>query len=146
MFHTVRRFSQLSTPARRALVAASALLVVVRFSLVMSTFARVRRLLTCLGRRRWGLFDDATASVDRVAWAVSVAGRRLPGASPCLPRALVAHTMLRTGGHDPTLHIGVAKSEATVEAHSWVTVAGDVVVGDLSDLDRFETLDPVSQW
>lgn len=142
MFRTVWRFSRLRADERHAVVVASALLVVVRVSLAVCRFSRVRRLVTWLGRRQWGVVERA----DVVAWAVSTAGDRLPGEFTCLPRALVGYAMLRAGGHDPTLHVGVSKRDADVEAHSWVSVDGAVVVGDLPTLDRFESFGPVSSW
>jgi hypothetical protein len=47
-------------------------------------------------------------------------------------------------GHEPTHRLGVDKdSEDGVKAHSWLEYDGEILVGDLPDLDRYEPLPPL---
>jgi hypothetical protein len=65
----------------------------------------------------------------RIAWAVPVAARFVPGAT-CLSQALAARSLLRLAGHPSTLTIGVRKGAAgELEAHAWVHSGTWPVVG-----------------
>lgn len=62
----------------------------------------------------------------------------MPGAT-CLARALAAEWLLRRGGHDARLTIGVASGRnASLDAHAWVESGGIVVAGD--DIRRYQRL------
>lgn len=96
--------------------------------------------------RRW--FDrapgpDAVVDVRRargVANEVRRASRRVPRAS-CFTQALAARTWLARHGLANELRIGVArKPDGSPEAHAWIEVAGQVVLGDVPDLARFGRL------
>jgi len=75
------------------------------------------------------------------AWPLAVrravlrAARSLP-ASSCLAQSLVAERLLRRGGSDARLTIGVAPVSAanaervTLDAHAWVESGGVLVTGD----------------
>ena len=82
------------------------------------------------GRRRVGTV--------RTAWAVEAVAGSIPGAS-CLTQALAADVMLRRAGFTPQIRIGVAKDRHTFEAHAWLELDGEVLVGD-HDLQRFTPL------
>ena len=73
-----------------------------------------------------------------VGRAVAAAGRRLPWHPTCLRQALAAQRMLRRRGVASRLHLGVT-SAAVAEAHAWVTVQGEPIVGR-AGLDRFVPL------
>lgn len=64
---------------------------------------------------------------DWVAWAVERAGLRT--GSPCLPRALAAHAMLRRRGIVSRLCLGVARNGCDVAAHAWIEVGERKIVG-----------------
>lgn len=53
----------------------------------------------------------------------------------CLRQALALYRFLRPLGYPVTIHIGVQKSQDTLSAHSWVTLAGTPLTDDagLSD-------------
>lgn len=69
-------------------------------------------------------------SPDQIGWAVSVAGRHVPGGGTCLPQALATHVLLEREGYAARLHIGVAKDEdGRLQAHAWVESLGRVVIG-----------------
>lgn len=81
----------------------------------------------------------------KVAWAIAVAARRLPGEYLCLPQALAAQAMLRGRGVAACLHLGAGREESgPFEAHAWVEAAGVEVTGypvprQLRELGRFVT-------
>ncbi len=69
-------------------------------------------------------------SADRIAWAVRVAGRRVPFGHNCLVQALTACLLLRRHGHRAALRVGVARdAQARFTAHAWVECDGTVLVG-----------------
>jgi len=68
------------------------------------------------------------ASTDDLAWSVIAVGRRLR--STCLVDALALQALLLLEGHDASLRIGVAKTDAgRLEAHAWLDSGGRVLVG-----------------
>ena len=68
--------------------------------------------------------------VDRVAYAIPRAGRRVPWRADCLVQALAAQHWLGRRGVATTLVIGVDKPSATdFEAHAWLMAADRVVTG-----------------
>ena len=79
----------------------------------------------------------------RVVWAVKTASRFVPKAT-CLTQALVAQIILARRGCATDLQIGVARSEqGSVEAHAWLESDGRVLIGGMTDLDRFTALPPL---
>src|SRR5881227_362497 len=102
---SLARFLRLPAADRNILVLAGALLLAVRLGLWLLPFRVVRRLApgaAAAGGR------PACLAPERIAWAVATVARLVPGAS-CLPRALVAESLLRRMGYPATLHIGVTK-------------------------------------
>ena len=62
----------------------------------------------------------------------------MPGDVKCLAKALCAQTIARQFNYDLDLHIGVAKEKNNpLEAHAWLTHQNQIVLGALSDLNRF---------
>ena len=106
-------------------------------------------LLPSRSARRWAL---AKASLppgrgsrvdrpERIAWAVSAAGRRLPG-STCLAEAITACWLLRTQGTAADLCIGVA-TEPLFKAHAWVECEGKAVIGGADSNENYRSLPPL---
>ena len=84
--------------------------------------------------------DLALAYSRRVSWAVGAAALRVPWRAVCFHRGLAAHQILCRTGVPAELHYGVAKSSIKgFEAHVWVTVNGEIVVGEQMR-DRFTPL------
>lgn len=73
-----------------------------------------------------------------VARAIGLAADVLPWRVMCLERGLACQAMLRQRGADARLHYGVAIGER-LEAHAWVTVGGEAVIGG-AEAARFEEL------
>lgn len=120
------------------------LVIIVRLGLSWSSLEAVQRRL-----ERWGRLVDTPrergeperASADRVVWAVRTTSRYVPAAS-CLTQALAAHTLLDRRGLENELRIGVARNERReFEAHAWIEIDGEVVLGELDDLDRYTPFD-----
>ncbi len=73
----------------------------------------------------------APPPADRIAWAVGLAGRVVPGGANCLVRALATQAMLTRHGYPSELKIGVRKTgDDRIAAHAWLECAGAIVVGD----------------
>jgi len=82
----------------------------------------------------------AIAQARAIGIAVRRSSRLLPAAT-CLPQALTTRVMLERRGIPNELLFGVAKSDAgALEAHAWVEVDDEVVVGRLRDLARFQRM------
>ncbi len=76
--------------------------------------------------------QDGEAAARRarlVARAVRRAAIHGPCRGTCLAEALVVWSLLRRRGIDGDLQIGVRRSETGVEAHAWVAVQGQTVIG-----------------
>lgn len=100
--------------------------------------------------REWLLWTTARIAVpgtprpERIVWAVTTADRYLPGERKCLVRSLACETLVRMYGHEPEHRLGVDKdTEDGAKAHSWLEYEGEILIGDLPDLDRYEPLPPL---
>ena len=64
-------------------------------------------------------------------WAIEAAAPRLPWRTVCIEQGLAAQRLLRRGGIDAVLHYGIRNqpTAANLEAHVWVTVGGETVIG-----------------
>jgi hypothetical protein len=119
---------------------------------VASELRRCRRDVAAVGltgatrlaeaRSRWPLgwlprrlrADELSGVVLRLA-----ATRTL--SSSCLRRALTLWVLLRRGGHDPVLRIGVPYDDPRGEMHAWIELDG-LTVGDRPDVtDQFLPFD-----
>ena len=62
----------------------------------------------------------------------------------CLSRAMAGQRILNGYGHVPVFHIGVAREQdLDLEAHAWLSLDGDLVVGNVPDLERYRELPPL---
>ncbi len=90
------------------------------------------------GSRRASLPEQRVAEV---VWAVDQVSRRFPGLFACLPRAAAVQRMLSVRGEAARLVVGVARDEGDAfEAHAWVEHRGQVIIGRIPDLDRYQQL------
>jgi hypothetical protein len=78
-------------------------------------------------------------SPESISWAVTAAGRRIPGAT-CLAEAIAACWLARRHGHDAMLRIGVAPG-CKVKAHAWVECGDKILVGDAGS--QYEAMPPL---
>jgi hypothetical protein len=76
--------------------------------------------------------------INQIRWAVNASTRYMPRQAKCLARALTLQILMQYYGYQPELRIGVAKTDAgMMEAHAWLEYQGNVVIGNLPDLDRY---------
>lgn len=111
---------------RLLLLRALTTLAAVRLGLRLLSVEKLRGFASSRGAARPGA---GSVPADRLAWAVRIARRRLPGTS-CLASALALQRMLSADGHDSELHIGVARTGGDFAAHAWLTHKGEILVGE----------------
>ena len=115
-------------------------LVAVRLGLWIVPFASLRRWTARLARPRDTSPVTFPLPPERIAWAVSAVGRRVPGGQNCLARALTTQTLLTRYGHPARLRIGVAHTtERGFHAHAWVETLDGLVLRE-STIERFTAL------
>lgn len=137
----LRNFAALPAVERGLALRAIGWLLLTRAALVVVPFARLRRWVEARGAAARVAAPDWPMLVRR---AVLRAARTIPG-STCLARSLVAERLLRAGGHQARLTIGVARgalarAELGLEAHAWVESGGVLVAGDDADVERYADL------
>ena len=134
-----RRFMAAAPADRHLLMGAVSLLAATRVALWLLPFRTVQRLLGCVAQGAPVSCVGEASSADRIAWAVSVAGRYLPAAT-CLVQALAAQILLTRQGQIGRLRIGVARgAEGEFQAHAWLECQGRVIIGG-SGIDRYVPL------
>ena len=125
-----RAFAQLTHQEQRLLLEAFITLAICRARLRTQNIERLQAWTTRPGNR--------AIAVNRLAWAVEVASRRMPGAT-CLCRALALQRLLAKNGHSSELIIGVEKNNDRFGAHAWLIYGGQVLIG-ASQLGKYELL------
>ena len=120
------RYQRLSGDRRRLLLRAVATLTMASVAVSLRPFRRT----ICFGSVPRGQLTQV--SPEDVVWAVEAAARRIPVRTMCLEKGLATQRMLRTAGIDALLHYGARHEPASrdLEAHVWVTVDGQTVIGD----------------
>jgi transglutaminase superfamily protein len=135
----LRKFLNLAPRDRRLLVSTTVLLGAIRLGLRLLPFRTMRRMVIKLAHTPTDLHPTKQFSVDRLAWAVTVASRYVPRAT-CLTQALAAQVLLGRHGHLSQLHVGVATGEeGRLEGHAWLESQGRIVVGG-GELSRYTLL------
>jgi hypothetical protein len=137
------KFFRLSCADRCLLINSGLLLGGIRVGLWLLPFRLVQRLLQRRARVLPASRRTYHASIDRIAWAVTVASQYIP-LGTCLIQALAAKALLERRGHTASLYIGVARGEAgQLEAHAWVETQGRIVVGDTDVRARLTPFPPL---
>lgn len=137
-------FFRLSWAHQLLLVRAAVLVSVVRLMLNVLPFKSVYSILEWMarqaGRRRFRL----QYTPAELASSVYVTSKYLLNDTPCLTRALAVELLLRRRKIPSDLRIGVARSEdGGFKAHAWVESEGDVLIGYLTDLNKYTVLPSV---
>ncbi|CDX12929.1 conserved hypothetical protein [Mesorhizobium sp. SOD10] len=124
----MRNWSRLrSLSGREILFLARCLIVVgaVRLALTLSSYNRVRGMVTRLDARR----DAGIGDLRRVAWGVAAAARLVPGAT-CLTQALAGQYLLARQGNASKISIGIEKGTGSeLKAHAWLMSGNHIVLG-----------------
>ena len=85
-----------------------------------------------------------SASPEKIASAIGVVSRRLPGLRNCLVQALAGQVFLARQGHISQIRIGVArKQDGQFQAHAWVEYAGQIIIGGGAGVSQFTVLPPL---
>lgn len=139
----LEKFLQLSPIDRGLLVRVVLLVGAIRIGLCLLPFQTLRRWLARLSERSNKMQPTDSSTIDRIAWAAAVASRYVPKAT-CLAQALAAQALLEREGFRAHLRLGVAKSEGQrLQAHAWVEIRGEIVIGGREDVARFTPLPPL---
>ncbi|RVD55178.1 lasso peptide biosynthesis B2 protein [Mesorhizobium sp. M2D.F.Ca.ET.185.01.1.1] len=97
----------------------------VRLALALSSYNRVRALVTRLDAKR----DASVGDLRRVAWGVAAAARFVPGAT-CLTQALAGQYLLARQGSASKISIGIEKGTGSeLKAHAWLMSGNHIVLG-----------------
>ncbi len=125
----MKKFSQLPWREKVVVVQAAVLLCLLRFLVAILPFGRVQRVASWLASSEASLSCKDTLSPSRIGYLVAAAANRIPGTT-CIPRAVVAHILLRRHGYNSEIRVGVTKDlEGALAAHAWVEAEGTVVIG-----------------
>ena len=90
-----------------------------------------------------GASDGSAQDLERVAFAVRAMAARVPWRSDCLVQALAAQRWLADLGIASTIHLGVKASEGPIDAHAWLKVGDQIVLGgEVSDYSEFPIHEP----
>jgi hypothetical protein len=142
MMKRLHRFIGRDLADQALLLKALVLVIGVRLGLWLLPFRVLHRMLGWLSGKRSSPRPDAEAFSEKAAWAVTAAGRYVPGATKCLVHALAVQVLLKRRGIPADLRIGVVKDEAKgLQAHAWVESRGVVVVGE-SGMERYTPMTP----
>lgn len=159
----VAGFLAVSTGEKFRLLLAATVLLTVRVGIVVGSFDQCRRWLLVPARLLSRVVPGSPSPI-RVAWAVDAADRSIPGHRTCLMRSLSSEVLHVLYDHDVIHRIGVDANPPAdadrshrssrpaitppagidFEAHSWIEYDGEVIIGHLEDLSRFEPLPPLN--
>lgn len=119
------RFYRLGPERRRLLLRAWLVLSIASAAVALLPFRiAVRYGAIRLGSARLRSTADCISAVESAAV-------RMPWRTMCIEKGLAVQRLLRTGGVDALLHYGArhAPGSGRLEAHVWVSVAGETVLG-----------------
>ena len=138
----VSRFISLEPSEKKLFFFSIGWLCVTRLSLTIFPFRKTMYLVESQVKRRLGKHRGSPAEISatRLSWLVSRAACLVPG-STCLVKALAGKIIFASQGLNPQLHIGVnMQEEHGLEAHAWLTLDGEVILGQVPDLSKFTPL------
>ncbi len=140
----ISKFWQLEPTERALLVQTFLLLNLVRFLFLFLKFPRLQKILTKLGTRRSTYLGASILSIKKIGWAIELSTQLSPGGAKCLARALTMQTLMQQQGYDSKLQIGVIHQPTEeFQAHAWIEYQGEIVIGMLPDLEKYNTLHPI---
>jgi hypothetical protein len=132
------KFMRCTSPDRRLLLEALALLCWAKFLILVMPF---RWIVPHLGRPMAESSADISEAERRlalrIAWAVLAVARNVPLGFVCLPQAIAAKWMLRRRRLPSTLYLGMQrKNELKLTAHAWLRVGDKILTGRAERLDH----------
>lgn len=119
------RLCRMSPARRRLIVRAAVALTAASAAVALLPFRWAVR----FGSRR--IRGQTALMPSECAWAVEAAARRLPWRTMCIEKGLAVQRLLRSGGVNAVLHYGARqnKIDGKLEAHVWVSVATETIIG-----------------
>jgi hypothetical protein len=141
----INKFFHLMSDEKSLFIKSMFLLYLIRLGLWILPFQKLRILLTKEGKVTIPTENSHQRQVKNVARAVTAASRYVPSAT-CLTQAMAVIVLLNRRGHRAQLRIGVAKGlNGQLEAHAWVEMRGQIIIGYQGDLSRFSVLSPQTE-
>ncbi len=137
----LRNWFKFSTSDRHLLIRTFILLSFIRIGLGVFSFKTLRKILTIRkDYHRKITSKKLNYTPNKILWAVHLISRYMPEVK-CLAKALTTQTIMSQQGYSSQLRIGVLKTQTGhLEAHAWVEYQGLIVMGYLSDLERYTPL------
>ena len=134
MFSLVRRWKALNSTERKAVLAVLRRMVLVSWRLRIGGY---RRLVSDLESSTRTSHSYQTLQPHRLSTLVDRVAEVLPGRQNCLTRSLTLAWLLRDGGLQPLLRLGVRRDDGVLLFHAWIELDGQVV-NDLPEIgNRF---------
>ena len=121
------KFLVLSQTQKFLLVKTIFLLLIVRLGLWILPFYVIQNFLAKLKRTINDL--NRIALADQIIWSVEAASNYLPLTKSCLVKSIVGQILLAQYGCKSNLCIGVRRNEKILDAHAWLEIEGEVVIG-----------------
>jgi hypothetical protein len=118
----INTFIKLPSRRKTLLIKSLGLIALIRLMLYLLSFSRVRKFSARISGQK------GNGDLVDLVWAVNVAGEYVPR-STCLSKAMAVQIFLSRHNYPSQLKIGVIK-EDDFEAHAWVEVEDEVVVGE----------------
>ena len=129
MSRLIVKFFRLPITDQRLLMRAAMALATAKLAVRTMSFIHARKTVTRI--QTIGARPAAPPSPERIRWAVTTAGRFIPGLKNCLVQALAAEAILNRAGYSCELKIGAAKNGPHgLLAHAWLERDGKVFIGD----------------
>jgi hypothetical protein len=84
-------------------------------------------------------------SPGAIGWAVAAASRVVPR-STCLVQALAANDLCHRYGYPAQVRLGARRADGgALEAHAWLELGEEVVVGGSQELAEYSVFRPVAE-
>ena len=84
------------------------------------------------------------ATLKAIRLSIARCAKLLPSKSPCLVNALTAKQLLKWHQQNFQLYLGVRKSDATLEAHAWLTSSELVITGGNNCEEEFTVVSVIA--
>lgn len=136
----IDKFLKLSGRDQLLLLYAATVLAAAVLGLRLFPWMMLQRPLVRLANWSSRFASARRPSAQQITRAIRIASSCIPKAT-CLPRALAAQLLLIQNAYPAEVLIGVAKNEdQKLEAHAWVSIGNDIVIGGVDDLNHFVPL------
>ncbi len=137
MTEKLRKFVHLPTAEKRCFCRAVGLLAYYRLALLV---VPLQRLLENRRRQPAAVAPELHLDARRLARLIKAAATVVPGTT-CLANSLAGRRLFVRYGYPAKIHVGVAKDRRDgFQAHAWLTLAGEIVIGQLPDMEKYREL------